>query len=170
MTRIVSLLQWQVDSWSFNWVSHWTEQALSNAINMNRTSSIECNRHEQNKLCYTRVVNKNQKWVCYKNRQRLISSLSSSLNSESAWTTFQIEFSHESSFICIFYDLSLFTTLITTARWYVLRTEWNVYYMSQDREWNIYYMSEITKIWAETHWLLNIWSWIERRLLEWQEW
>ena len=30
------------------------------------------------------------------------------------------------------------------------------------RELNIYYMSEITKIWAETHSSLNIWSWIER--------
>ncbi len=71
-------------------------------------------------------------------------------------------FSNESSFTHIFYNLSLFTTLMTTARWYVLRTEWNVYYMSQDREWNIYYMSEITKIWAETRSSLNIWSWIER--------
>ncbi len=30
------------------------------------------------------------------------------------------------------------------------------------RELNIYYTSEITKIWAETRSLLNIWSWIER--------
>jgi len=52
--------------------------------------------------------------------------------------------------------------LTTTARWYVLRTEWNIHYMSQDREWNIYYMSEITKIWAEIRSSLNIWSWIER--------
>ncbi len=95
-------------------------------------------------------------------RERLISSSSSSLDSESAWTTFEIEFSHESFFIHIFYDLPLFTTLTTTARWYVLRTEWNIHYMSQDREWNIYYMSEITKIWAETRSSLNIWSWIER--------
>ena len=95
-------------------------------------------------------------------REWLISSLSSSLNSESAWTTFEIKFSHELTFICIFYNLSLFTTLMTTARWYILRTEWNIHYMSQDREWNIYYMSEITKIWAETRSSLNIWSWIER--------
>ncbi len=39
----------------------------------------------------------------------------------------------------------------TTARWYVLGTGWN-----------IYYMSEITKIWAEIRSLLNIWSWIKR--------
>ncbi len=39
----------------------------------------------------------------------------------------------------------------TTARWYVLKTEWN-----------IYYMSEITKIWAEIRSSLNIWSWIKR--------
>ncbi len=95
-------------------------------------------------------------------RERLISSLSSSLDSESAWTTFKIEFSHESFFICIFYNLSLFTTLTTTARWYVLRTEWNIHYMFQDRRWNIYYMFEIMKIWAEIHSSLNIWSWIER--------
>ena len=95
-------------------------------------------------------------------REWLISLLSSLLNSESAWTTFKIKFSHESFFICIFYDLSLFTTLMTTASWYVLRTEWKIHYMSQDREWNIYYMSEITKIWAETRSSFNIWSWIER--------
>jgi len=39
----------------------------------------------------------------------------------------------------------------TTARWYVLGTEWN-----------IYYMPETTKIWAEIRSLLNIWSWIKR--------
>jgi len=39
----------------------------------------------------------------------------------------------------------------TIARWYILRTEWN-----------IYYISEITKIWAEIHSSLNIWSWIKR--------
>jgi len=42
----------------------------------------------------------------------------------------------------------------TTARWYVLRTEWN-----------IYYMSETTKIWAEIRSSLNIWSWIKRACL-----
>ena len=36
----------------------------------------------------------------------------------------------------------------------------HVLYVS--RELNIYYISEITKIWAETHSSLNIWSWIER--------
>ncbi len=98
-------------------------------------------------------------------RERLISSSSSSLDSESAWTAFETEFSHEPFFIRTFYDLPLFTTLTTTARWYVLRTGWNIHYMSQDREWNIYYMSEITKIWAETRSSLNIWSWIERACL-----
>ncbi len=31
-------------------IIEWTEQALSNAIDMNRISSIERNRHEQNKF------------------------------------------------------------------------------------------------------------------------
>jgi len=118
---------------------------------MNRTSNA------------TRVVGRNRNSEsATMTRERLISSSSSSLDSESAWTTFEIEFSHESFFIRIFYDLPLFTTLTTTARWYVLRIEWNIHYMSQDRRWNIYYMSEITKIWAETRSSLNIWSWIER--------
>ncbi len=42
----------------------------------------------------------------------------------------------------------------TTARWYVLGTEWN-----------IYYMPETTKIWAEIRSSLNIWSWIKRACL-----
>jgi len=42
----------------------------------------------------------------------------------------------------------------TTARWYVLGTGWN-----------IYYMSETTKIWAEIRSSLNIWSWIKRACL-----
>ncbi len=37
------------------------------------------------------------------------------------------------------------------------------------RELNIYYMPGNTKIWAEIRSSLNIWSWIERKLLEWQE-
>ncbi len=37
------------------------------------------------------------------------------------------------------------------------------------KELNIYYMFENMKIWAEIHSSLNIWSWIERKLLEWQE-
>jgi len=121
---------------------------------MNRTSNA------------TRVVGRNRNSEpATMTRERLISSLSSSLDSESAWTASETEFSHEPFFIRTFYDLPLFTTLTTTARWYVLRTEWNIHYMSQDRGWNIYYMSEITKIWAEIRSSLNIWSWIERACL-----
>ena len=31
-------------------IIEWTEQVLSNAIDMNETSSIKCNKHEQRKL------------------------------------------------------------------------------------------------------------------------
>ncbi len=121
---------------------------------MNRTSNATC------------VVGRNRNSEsATMTRERLISSSSSSLDSEPAWTAFEIKFSHELTFIRIFYDLPLFTTLTTTARWYVLKTEWNIHYMPQDRGWNIYYMSEITKIWAETRSSLNIWSWIERACL-----
>jgi len=121
---------------------------------MNRTSNV------------MRVVGRNRNSEpATMARERLISSSSSSLDSEPAWTTSEIEFSHEPFFIRTFYDLPLFTTLTTTARWYVLRTGWNIHYMPQDREWNIYYMPEITKIWAETRSSLNIWSWIERACL-----
>ena len=72
-----------------------SEVELRNFNSMNRTSSIECNKHEQNKFCYMCVVGKNSKWVCY--------------NDIRTW------FSNE-SFTCIFYDLSLFTTLMTTAK------------------------------------------------------
>ncbi len=155
----VQALQTRIDSklirldWSDNESVTKTRSILISSLrwSMNRTSNATC------------VVSRNRNSEsATMTRERLILSLSSSLDSESAWTTFKIKFSHESFFICIFYDLSLFTTLTTTARWYVLRTEWNIHHMSQDREWNIYYMSEITKIWAETRSSLNIWSWIER--------
>ncbi len=45
---------------SFDWAHHWTEQALSNAININRESFIKCDRRDQNKLCYMHVVDMNQ--------------------------------------------------------------------------------------------------------------
>jgi len=71
------------------------------------------------------------KWVCYNNN-----SLDSAMN--------RLLFI---SSITYLYSQNWWTT----ARWYVLKTEWN-----------IYYMSEITKIWAEIHSSLNIWSWIKR--------
>ncbi len=60
MTRIVSLLQEQI---TIDLVVELVtrKQALLNAIDMNRTSSIECDRHERNKLCYMRVAGTNQK-------------------------------------------------------------------------------------------------------------
>ncbi len=109
----VQALQTQIDSelirlnWSDSESAIKMHSILISSLrrSMNRISNATC------------VVNKNRNSEsATMTRERLISSLSLSLNSESAWTTFKIKFNHESFFICIFYDLSLFTTLTTTER------------------------------------------------------
>ncbi len=154
-------------------VIKWTEQALSNAIGMNRTSSATrcrhesednswsldwvsqrteqallhaCSRHERNKLCYMHVVDTFdsesatkartkqallhacsrhesevsllQKRVRYWSRCWVNHSIVSLLERHSKWVCYndiKTQFSNESS-TCTFYDLSLFTTLMTTAK------------------------------------------------------
>ncbi len=97
--------------------------------------------NDQNKSCYTHVVDRNQ-------------------NSESAsMTTHSIQqrifyYLHLLRFISI-HDIDDNSKMICIAD----RMK-HVLYVS--RELNIYYMFENTKIWAETHSSLNIWSWIER--------
>jgi len=103
--------------------------------------------NEQNKPCYTRVVDRNQ-------------------NSEPAsMATHPIQqrtfyYSHLLRFTSI-HDIDGNSKMICTAD----RMK-HVLYAS--RGLNIYYMPGNTKIWAETRSPLNIWSWIERKLLEWQ--
>jgi len=75
-------------------------------------------------------------------------------------------FSHEPSLIRIFYDLSLFTTLTTTAKMICTADRMKrILYVYCLMRMNIYYMPETMKIWAETRSSLNIWSWIERACL-----
>ena len=100
-------MNWSLD-WSLDWARHWTEQALSNAIDMNETSSIKCNRHERNKFYYIRVVDTNQKTTI-----DLIDWARHSIVSLLQWQF--TRFSNE-PLTRTFYDLSLFTTLATTAK------------------------------------------------------
>ncbi len=113
-------------------------------VNANQKTRVDLlieSINEQNKSCYTRVVDRNQ-------------------NSESAsMTTHSIQqrifyYSHLLRFTSI-HDIDGNSKMICTAD----RMK-HVLYVS--RELNIYYMSENTKIWAETRSSLNIWSWIER--------
>ena len=113
-------------------------------VNANQKTQVDLlikSINEQNKSCYTHVVNRNQ-------------------NSESAsmithliqqWIFYYL---HLLQFIFI-HDINNNSKMICIAD----RMKHVLYVL---RELNIYYMFENMKIWAEIHSSLNIWSWIER--------
>ncbi len=90
---------------------------------MNKESSIECNRCNQNKLCYMHVVGTNRSESTTRadndwSHHQVNHSIVSLLERHSKWVCYndiRIQFSNE-FLTCIFYDLSLFTTLMTTAK------------------------------------------------------